>query len=307
MKEYSFIVTKEDETASIRRLLKKRLGFSSRLLASMHADGMVFINDKLLTGKSKPKPGDLIRAVMPNETSYFEPESIPFSVVYEDDAFMAVNKPAGYIVHPTKGKAEHTMANAISYYIADKGQRYKIRFVNRLDMDTSGLLIVAKDSFVQYDFSCQMKSDNLIKEYFAITHGIIKEDKICIDLPIGKPDIEDPRRSIVNDGSGKPSKTFVSVIARSSQGYSLLYIRIATGRTHQIRVHLSHIGHPIVGDSLYGTQKTDIIERHALHAYKLKLIHPVLRLPMSLAAPLPEDMRLAISKAGFDINEVKFL
>ena len=183
------------------------------------------------------------------------------------------------------------------------GQSFKVRFVNRLDMDTTGLLIIAKNSHAQDEVTKQMKAKTTEKRYKAIVNGIVKDDEFTIDLPIGRPDPEKVARAVMVDG-GYPSVTHVKVLERypsgnengSDKGYTMVELLLETGRTHQIRVHMSHIGHPLVGDSLYGGAHPDLIDRQALHSYRLSINHPVTGKRLELEAPLPDDFKKVIQK-----------
>lgn len=296
MREFKFTVTKEDEGASIRRLLKRHFDFSSRLFAKLRAQKRVYLNDVPLEGWMKPAEGDVIKAVMPEEESHFPEEDIPVYPVYEDQDLLILDKQAGYIVHPTKGHPLHTIANGVMKYMRETDQSFKIRFVNRLDMDTSGLLIIAKNSHGQDDLVRQMKNNRLEKYYIAIVNGIVEEDEFTIDLPIGRLDPDKVAREVTPDGQGRPCVTHVKVLERYTKGYTKVELKLETGRTHQIRVHMSHIGHPVVGDYLYGGDNPWLIERQALHAYKLSFAHPATGEPVTVTAPLPEDMNKVIEK-----------
>ncbi len=295
MREFTFTVEKEDEGMGIRRLLKKRLDFSSRLLARLKAEHRVFLNGEPLQGWMTPRAGDVITAVLPVETSHFPPEDIPIRPVFEDDDLLIIDKPAGYTVHPTKGHPDHTIANGLMKYMADTNQTFKIRFANRLDMDTTGLLIVAKNSHAQDEIVRQMDGNILKKYYRALVVGEPAEDRFTIDLPIGMPDPEKVGRAVMPEGQGRPSVTHVLVEERF-HGFSLCRIRLETGRTHQIRVHLSHLGFPIAGDPLYGGDCPGLIGRQALHAARLEFRHPADGRPMCVSCPLPRDMADAVNR-----------
>ena len=186
------------------------------------------------------------------------------------------------------------MANGIMQYMLDTNQSFKIRFVNRLDMNTSGLLVVAKNSHSQDELTKQMKENIIQKRYVALVKGIVEKDKGTIDAPLGRPDPERVERGVME--GGYPSVTHYTVLERYPKGYSLVELLLETGRTHQIRVHMSHIGHPVLGDHLYGGENPWLIERQALHAYKLSFNHPVTGEFMELEAPMPEDMKETIEK-----------
>ena len=296
MREFKHTVTKEDEGVSIKRLLRHNFDFSSRLFAKLKAQNLVFLNDVPLEGWMHPVEGDILTAKMPDETSHFEEEDIPISPVYEDQDLLIIDKQAGMIVHPTKGHPAHTMANGVMKYMRESGESYKIRFVNRLDMDTSGLLIVAKNSHAQDDLVKQMKNGTLKKYYQAVLNGIVDKDNFTVDLPIGKIDPEKVAREVVPVGEGRPSVTHVKVIERFPKGYTLVELQLETGRTHQIRVHMSHLGYPVVGDYLYGGNNPWLIDRQALHAYKLEFKHPVTRKPVTVTCDLPDDIKKVIEE-----------
>ena len=343
MAKFQYIITKEDEGMTVKSLLRSKFNFSSRLLTKLKFQHLVFLNGEETCGWITPKEGDILSIRFPEEKSDFPAEAIPIHPVYEDDDLLVINKQPGIIVHPTKGHPSHTIANGLMQYMHDTKQSFKIRFVNRLDMDTTGLLIVAKNSHAQDDVVKQMKAGTTEKRYIALAAGIIAEDAFTIDLPIGRPDPEDVRRSVMQEG-GYPSITHVKVLARyeganfgcglaAYQGYkdsimedekvsepvfrpgdlitvngdlitvaalppgfTLVELLLETGRTHQIRVHMSHIGHPLIGDHLYGGYNPALLNRQALHAYQLRFRHPVSGEMLNIEAPLPEDMRHLIEK-----------
>ena len=325
-RKFTCIVDKEDEGMAIRRMLKKHFDFSSRLFAKLRHQERVYLNDEVLKGYMHPKAGDVITCYLPDEESHFTPEDIPVVPVFEDDDLLIIDKPAGYTVHPTKGHPDHTMANGVTKYMMDKGETYKIRFVNRLDMDTTGLLVIGKNSHSQDALVRDMKTDRIQKYYQAIVLGLIDEDELTIDLPIGMADPTKVGRTVMEDGQGRPSVTHVKVLSRYSgtftvkqspeeqentagditsqaaypiiktyNGITLVELRLETGRTHQIRVHMSHIGHPVLGDTLYGGT-SDLIPRQALHAYKLVFHHPATDEELTVTCDLPEDMKSILSR-----------
>ena len=293
MREFKFTVTKEDEGLGVKKLIRRHFDFSSRLFAKLKAQERITLNGEVLRGWMVPKEGDVVIARLPDERSGFEPEDIPVIPVFEDQDILVIDKPAGFTVHPTKGHPAHTMANGIMKYMLDTGQDFKIRFANRLDMDTSGLLVIAKNSHAQDEIIRQMDAGSFVKKYKALVFGEIAEDSFVIDLPIGQPDPLKVGREVVTDGTGKESVTIVTVTERF-KGYTLVELELKTGRTHQIRVHLSHIGHPIVGDPLYGGE-SPLLARQALHAYYLKFRHPAEDRDIEVTSELPVDIRQAIS------------
>lgn len=292
--KFEYIIQETDKELPIKELLKRNFGFSSRLMTRLKANDLVRLNGELVKMYQKGNPGDSITVFLPKEKSGFEPENIPISVVYEDDDLLIINKQPGFVVHPTKGHPCHTMANGIMNYMQQQQKHYKIRFINRLDMDTSGLLAIAKNSHCQDDMSRQMNENGVTKKYVAVVKGILPEEEGTVDLPIDKEHEDHVKRAVSKDGY--PSVTHYKVLERFDKGYTLAELVLETGRTHQIRVHMSHIGHPIVGDVLYGEASVWLIDRQALHARYLSFRHPVTGRFMELEAPLPEDMLALLEK-----------
>ncbi len=298
-KNITYTVTKEDEGRLVKEILRSRMDFSGKLLSRVKFHGDILLNGKHVTVRQRVIEGDVISAEYPEEESFFPAQNIPLDIVYEDDDLLLVNKQPGLIVHPTYNFPDHTLANAITYYMEQKGEVYKLRFVNRLDMFTSGIVIVAKNPHAQDVISRQMQENTTVKNYIAIVHGIM-EGSGTVDEPIDKDPNHKARRYVTPDGY--PSVTHWEVIKTwegkkygSIEGFSLLKLKLDTGRTHQIRVHLTHLGHPIVGDELYGQLfGYDIppswMPRQALHAAHLELDHPVTGKHISVDAPLPLDM-----------------
>lgn len=283
-------VTTEDENMELREIIRKHFDFSARLRNRIKREKLVMVNGISTPGWKKPAVGDEISIVLPDETSGFEPQDIPLDIVYEDDDLMIINKQPGLIVHPTKGHPSGTVANALMHYMAQTGNSFKIRFVNRLDMDTSGLLIVAKNSYCQNDFTKQMRENTIEKRYIAIVKGILDSDEGTVDLPIGRPDPDNVRRGVMEGGA--PSVTHYKVIDRYRE-HTMVELLLETGRTHQIRVHMSHIDHPVLGDWLYDGTNTPFIDRQALHAAYLTFTHPMTKERCTFSAPLPDDINKA--------------
>ncbi|MEL7657324.1 MAG: RluA family pseudouridine synthase, partial [Bacillota bacterium] len=292
--KFEYLIKENDKELPVKELLKRNFGFSSRLMTKLKVHECVQLNGSPIKMYMKGNPGDRITVSLPKEKSDFEPENIPISVVYEDEDLLIINKQPGYVVHPTKGHPCHTMANGIMNYMLENNKHFKIRFINRLDMDTSGLLAVAKNSHCQDDMSKQMSENGVTKKYVAIVKGIIAEEDGTVDLPIDKEQEDHVKRAVVEDGY--PSVTHYKVLERFEKGYTLVELVLETGRTHQIRVHMSHIGHPIVGDVLYGEASVWLIERQALHARYLAFRHPVSNQFLELEAPLPDDMLMLIER-----------
>lgn len=205
---------------------------------------------------------------------------------------IAINKPPNMPVHPSRGHYTGTLANALAYYYKNIGKNIKIRPINRLDKDTSGVVIFAKNSHIQYLMS---KEETFIsKKYIAVVKGMVPQDKGIIDMPIKRENIDSIKRIVSEDG--QKAVTIYEVIDKNEK-YSLLRIDLITGRTHQIRVHMSHIGHPIIGDELYG-EVSPLIQRQGLHAEKISFEHPITNKTIELYADIPDDIKKLISVLG---------
>ena len=294
MAKYKHTVTEEEYGQSINQILRANYTFSARFKTKMKFQSLVDLNGVPTPGYVKPEVGDVIGIRLPEETSDFPPEDIPIDVLFEDDDLLIINKQPGIIVHPTKGHPTSTIANGIMKYMLDTDQSFKIRFANRIDMDTSGIVICCKNANAQNDISSQMRSQTVVKKYIAIVHGSVDRDEFTIDLPVGRESQETIRRSVMYEG-GKDAVTDVKVLRRYGD-YTLVELSLHTGRTHQIRVHLSHIGHPIIGDSLYDGDAPGLIDRQALHAYRISFLHPVSKERIEIEAPFPKDIETAIAK-----------
>lgn len=263
----------------------------------MKYQSLVDLNGTPAPGYIRPDVGDIIGVRLPDETSDFPPEDIPLDIVYEDDDLILINKQPGIIVHPTKGHPVHTIANGVMKYMQDTGQSFKVRFANRIDMDTTGIIIVAKNANAQNDLSDQMRHNTVVKKYIALVQGNIENDHFNIDLPIGRPDEVSIRRCVMDEG-GKNALSEVRVLERYTNetygDHTLVEVTLHTGRTHQIRVHLTHIGHVIAGDELYGGS-LELINRQALHAYHIEFRHPVTGRQLSFETDIPDDIKKAIA------------
>lgn len=310
-KDLTYTLEKEDEALYIKELLQRRFRFSSRLIRKLKVEGGVFVNENAVRLNEKGRAGDVLSVVYPEETSYFEAENIPLDVVYEDADLLVVNKQPGLVVHPTKNYQDGTLANALAFYLNKSGQSYKIRFVNRLDRDTSGLIIIAKNSHCQDFLTKEMKENRVIKKYLAVVYGVIEEADGIIDLPIDKDQDHVARRKVLE--GGYESITHYRVLERyyskdpceTKPGYSLLELKLDTGRTHQIRVHLTHIGHPIVGDELYGAlygygEILEWMPRQALHATSLEFRQPTTGEVIKVESELPEDIAYCLERIKAD-------
>ena len=298
MAKYEHTVTTEESGLTINQILRMNYKFSARFRTKMKYQSLVDLNGTPTPGYIKPGVGDVIGVRLPEESSDFMPEDIPLDIVYEDEDIIIVNKQAGIIVHPTKGHPEHTIANAVMKYMEDTDQSFKVRFANRIDMDTTGMIIVCKNANAQNELSSQMRRNTVVKRYYALVEGNIAEDHFTVELPVGRPDSVSIRRTVMYEG-GKDAFSEFNVLGRyPSERYgdhTLVEVILHTGRTHQIRVHLSHIGHPIAGDELY-EGGTFLIKRQALHAYYIEFDHPMTKERVHFKTDIPEDMKEAIEE-----------
>jgi 23S rRNA pseudouridine1911/1915/1917 synthase len=223
----------------------------------------------------------------------FEPQDLKLNILFDDFDIIMVDKPPLMVVHPTKSHVDNTIANGVTHFIDEKGENVKIRFVNRLDMNTSGLVIVAKNAYAHHVLSDDMKYDKVEKKYITIVKGVLKDDKGVIDAPIYRS-TDDSIKRVVDD-RGQRAITHYKVLERLKDA-TVLEVELFTGRTHQIRVHMEYIGHGIIGDELYGYVDESLITRQALHAYSLKFEQPRTREVFKFDSNIPKDMKDLIDK-----------
>lgn len=283
----------EDENLTLKEVLLDKLNFSVRSLSKMKRYKTVKVNHEYIRPGDKINKGDLIEVKIEEDMADFKPQDLKLPILYDDFDIIMVNKPPFMVVHPTKSHFENTIANGVTHYVVEKSENVKIRFVNRLDMNTSGLVIVAKNPYAQFVLSSDMKEDKVEKMYIAVVKGVVKEDFGTINEPIYRP-TDDSIKRIVHE-EGQPSVTHFEVVERLKDA-TVLKLKLETGRTHQIRVHLNHIGHGIIGDELYGHVDENLINRQALHAFSLKFKQPRTREDLEFNAPLPKDMEELIEK-----------
>jgi 23S rRNA pseudouridine1911/1915/1917 synthase len=273
---------------SISDFLRHSSPLSGRSLRQYFFKGLVFLNHKKSHSQAKLKEGDRIQVYGINEEQpTLSPESMPLDIVFENDQLLVINKPAQLAVHPSGSITSGTLANGIAAYFEEKGLKLKVRPVNRLDYGTSGLIIFAKNAEMQTLLTQATQTNRIHRIYYAVVHGVPALPEGTIDLPIGE---FKGKRIITNQG--KPAVTHYRVI-EELQGFAMLELSLKTGRTHQIRVHLSHIGHSILGDPQYGMADS-LIKRPALHAGKLDFSNTQLPIP-ELVAPFPEDFAMLLN------------
>lgn len=260
--------------------------------AQLLENGSVLLNGKTASKNVKLKSGDIVTVEIPDPVEYkAEPENIPLDILYEDNDLLVVNKPKGMVVHPANGNYTGTLVNAVLYHC--KGSLSGINgvmrpgIVHRIDKDTSGLLMVAKNDEAHKFLAEQIKEHSFTREYEAIVYGNFKDDSGFVDAPIGRHPVKRKQMAVTYKNS-KNAKTFYSVIERYKE-FTHLRLRLETGRTHQIRVHMAYIGHPVAGDPVYGPKKViKSLNGQCLHAKKLGFIHPRTGQYMEFESSLPD-------------------
>lgn len=288
-----YCVTGQYDGKTVLHVLKGQMKLSSRLIKKLKKHGGIFLNGSLAKTRDTTHEGDIVSAVIEyNEDTNVLPEESDISVIYEDQCFLAVNKPAGIPVHPSAGHQTGTLAQMVIAYLNKQGLSVKARPVNRLDKDTSGIILFAKNSHVQDRLIAQMKMDRVTKIYLGIVHGIYEPSEGIIDLPIARKDNSTIERII--DENGTPSVTRYKTL-EVRKDLSLVQFILETGRTHQIRVHTRAMGHPLLGDWLYSDIRTDLIGRQALHSTTFAFDHPITSERIILNTSIPDDMRRVLA------------
>ncbi|AMS07733.1 MAG: RluA family pseudouridine synthase [Limosilactobacillus oris] len=270
--------------------------FSRSHLQKWIEDGNVRVNGQPVKPKYKLAVGDqvVIEPEAPQKVD-LTPEKIPLDIVYEDDDVIVVNKPQGMVVHPAPGHPNHTLVNALLYHspLSTINGEFRPGIVHRIDKDTSGLLMIAKNDLAHRSLAAQLKAKTNQREYVALVHGVIKQDAGTINAPIGRSKKDRKKQAVVSDG--RHAVTHFKVLHRFRH-YTLVSCRLETGRTHQIRVHMKSIGHPLAGDPLYGPRKTLPGRGQYLHARLLGFKHPRTGKELVFTAPLPEYFQQMLDK-----------
>ena len=284
-------------------------GITRSAAAKLAESGRIAVNGKDIAKNYKLRSGDIISIEYPPiENSEAEAEDIEIDVIYEDEDIIVVNKPSGMVVHPAAGNPSGTLVNALLHHCGDSlsgiGGVIRPGIVHRIDKDTSGLLVVAKNDDAHLSLSEQLKEHNVSRVYFAIVCGNPKNDSGTIDAPIGRSPVDRKKMAVIKDPlkNSKNAITHYTVLERF-RGFAFVKCVLETGRTHQIRVHMSSIGHPLLGDEVYGgggskfcQANKKYISGQCLHAGELKLTHPKAQKEMHFLAPLPEDMEKVLDK-----------
>lgn len=291
------VVPPEQDGWRLRSVLLTGMKLSRKLLVKLrNTEGAITVNGQWMMLNQPVREGDLVEAKLEEDASEtILPQPIPIDILHEDEHLLIANKPAGLVVHPTKGHYINTLANGVVHYWLERGESHRFRPIHRLDQDTSGVLAVAKNGYAHQFVSEQFQEGNVQKMYLAIVQGVPAQDEGTVDGPIDR----DPERRHIRivTPSGAPSVTRYEVVERFADA-ALVRVKPVTGRTHQIRVHMKHIGHPLVGDELYNeavaARGAFPISRQALHAETLSFVHPGTKERVEYAAPPPEDFRLLL-------------
>lgn len=292
-------VSAEDASVRIDRWISDVIPDLTRsAVQKMIADGNTAVNGKTVSKNYKVSAGDVVRVMIPEPVELSaEPENIPVDIVYEDDDLLVVNKPKGMVVHPAAGNYSGTLVNALMYHC--KGRLSSINgvirpgIVHRIDKNTSGLLIVAKNDYSHNKLAEQIKEHSFTREYEAVVCGRLKEPSGTVNAPIGRHKT-DRKKMCVTELNSREAVTHYTVIEQYGR-YAYVRLRLETGRTHQIRVHMKYIGHPVFGDDVYGTAYKGI-EGQCLHARKIGFIHPVTEEYLEFDSPLPEYFTEVLDK-----------
>jgi 23S rRNA pseudouridine1911/1915/1917 synthase len=302
---HDYIVAQEEQGQRIDKYLslKRDLGLTRSRIEKLVAEGQVVVNGGKVKPSYKVKLGERILVMVPPpQQSDACPENIPLKVIYEDDDLMVVNKPRGMVVHPAAGNFQGTLVNALLYHcknLSGIGGKIRPGIVHRLDKDTSGLIVVAKNDFTHQSLSKQFKDKVVLKKYVALVLGEVKQKEGLIETRIGRHPKQRKKMAVISAPArlqGRAAVTLYKVLEHFP-GYTLLELTLKTGRTHQIRVHLHYLGHPVVGDPVYGGHKNALgFKQQLLHAKTLGFTHPRSGRYLVFECPLPEDMEAMIRR-----------
>ena len=294
MEIYTFTPDEEQKNLRIDKFLSEQLPDQSRsYLQKLLKEGNVTVNEKTVKANYKVQLSDTVKLELPEpECPDILPEDIPLDILYEDEDVLIINKPKGMVVHPSAGHYTHTVVNAVMFHCKEhlSGINGVMRpgIVHRIDMDTTGAIVICKNDMAHQSLAKQLKDKTNTREYVALVHGNIKEDSGTIDAPLGRSKVDRKKQAVVKDG--RNAVTHFEVLKRYGD-YTLVKCVLETGRTHQIRVHMKYIGHPLVGDQLYGPRKTLGNSGQFLHAEKLGFVHPRTNEYLEFTAPLPENFK----------------
>ncbi|MGN1299202.1 MAG: RluA family pseudouridine synthase [Candidatus Scatovivens sp.] len=277
---------------NVKDILKNYFHMSDRLISKLKRENKIYLNNQSIYVTNKVSFNDILKVDLnfEEESDNIVPIKMNLNILYEDDWLLIVDKPPFTPVHPSCNYYNTSLANGVKYYYLSKKLNLKIRPVNRLDKDTSGIVIFAKNQYIQESLIQQMKANKFIKEYTAILNGILKKNEFTINAPISRKEDSIIEREV--NLNGDTAITHFKVIKKLGN-YTVVKCLLETGRTHQIRVHCNYIGYPILGDSLYG-EKSNLINRQALHSNKVEFIHPITNKKVIIKSEIPLDMKRII-------------
>jgi|LGVE01.1.fsa_nt_gb 23S rRNA pseudouridine1911/1915/1917 synthase len=290
-------ITEENDGNNILEFLIKDYNFSQRLLRRLKKSNSIFLNGKSVSVRQTVFCDDILEILFEDEKLNYEPEKMDLKILYEDGDILIIDKEPFMVVHPTKTHLNNTLANGIADYFIKNNIKKRIRFVNRLDMNTSGIIIIAKNSYAHQYIQDQMEEKSITKKYIAILTNSFPYDEGVIELPIGKLESGDIKRKVF-DG-GKDSITIFRTLECFKKNGAVVEVDLKTGRTHQIRVHFSHYNNSLLGDDLYGV-KSSLIDRQALHSFYLRIKVPRKKDFIEINSDLPDDMKSVINKLRDD-------
>ena len=297
-----FIATEFDANLPLREFLAQKHISRTALTDIKYHGGKITVNDREENVRYIVNSGDVVLVQFPleNENPHMSGENIPIIVVYEDDDLLVVEKPAGMSTIPSREHPTGTLANAIVYHYEQINHTGAVHFVTRLDYDTSGLVLIAKHRHIHHLLSLAQEQNLVTKEYLALIHGTLSIPSGRIDQPIARVNNSIIKREVRNDGqTASTLYRTLHTFQYQEQHYSLMQLQLLTGRTHQIRVHMEWMGHPLLGDGLYGGDCTHIT-RQALHCAKLQFAHPITEELLLLESPLPKDMQSILPSSSKD-------
>lgn len=279
---------------NVKEVLKAEFSMSDRLLLKLKKLDKIYLNGKVTSVNHPIVENDLIECHLnyDEDNSNIVPTKIPVNIIYEDEAYLVVNKPAGIPVHPSMDHYTDSLANGVIFYFNQIGLKKKIRPVNRLDKDTSGIVIFAKNEYIQECLIKQMKNKQFIKKYIAIVNGNLDNLEGIINAPIARKENSIIERCVSE--TGDTAITHYKVLKRNDN-FDVIECILETGRTHQIRVHFAYLGHSLLSDTLYGVS-SPLINRQALHAYEVEFIHPIIKQKVKYIADIPDDFKNILKK-----------
>lgn len=286
--ELKYTVTESTRHSNIKQILKSEFNMSDRLILKLKRENKIYCNGISTHINASLNVGDTVCADISfeEESENIVPTKMDLDILYEDSGLLIVNKWQNMPVHPSLNHYEDSLSNGVKFYFDSIGLKRKIRPINRLDKDTTGIVLFAKNEYIQECLVREMKKGIFEKEYLAILDGVLEQTNITVTAPIARKEESIIERCISQDGDY--AETLFELI-KAYDNYSLVKCILKTGRTHQIRVHSKHIGHPILGDTLYGSSST-LILRQALHAHKVSFIHPITKKHIEIVCPLPYDI-----------------